>query len=35
MADRAYVLATGRIAGQGDARALAQDPVVARSYLGL
>jgi ABC-type branched-subunit amino acid transport system ATPase component len=35
MADRAYLLATGRIAGQGDARALAQDPVVARSYLGL
>jgi ABC-type branched-subunit amino acid transport system ATPase component len=35
IADRAYLLATGRIAGEGDAGALARDPAVARSYLGL
>jgi branched-chain amino acid transport system ATP-binding protein len=35
MVDRAYLLATGRIVGQGEAGALARDPAVARSYLGL
>jgi ABC-type branched-subunit amino acid transport system ATPase component len=35
MADRAYLLALGRIVGQGTARALAQDKAVAESYLGL
>jgi len=35
MADRAYLLATGRIVGQGPARDLRRDPAVARSYLGL
>jgi branched-chain amino acid transport system ATP-binding protein len=35
MADRAYLLALGRIVGEGDAKALAQDKAVAESYLGL
>jgi len=35
MADRAYLLANGRIVGQGEARLLVRDPVVAESYLGL
>jgi branched-chain amino acid transport system ATP-binding protein len=35
MADRAYLLALGRIVGQGSAEALAQDKAVAESYLGL
>jgi branched-chain amino acid transport system ATP-binding protein len=35
MADRAYLLALGRIVGQGSAKALAQDKAVAESYLGL
>jgi branched-chain amino acid transport system ATP-binding protein len=35
MSNRAYLLANGRIAGEGEASALYRDPVVARSYLGL
>jgi len=35
MADRGYLLALGRIVGQGAAKALAQDKAVAESYLGL
>jgi branched-chain amino acid transport system ATP-binding protein len=34
MADRAYLLALGRIVGEGSARALTQDKAVAESYLG-
>jgi branched-chain amino acid transport system ATP-binding protein len=34
IADRGYVLATGRIAGAGGAQALRDDPVVQRAYLG-
>jgi len=35
MADRAYLLALGRIVGEGSAQALTQDKAVAESYLGL
>ena len=35
MASRAYLLAIGRIVGEGEAQALARDSAVARSYLGL
>jgi ABC-type branched-subunit amino acid transport system ATPase component len=35
MADRAYLLALGRIVGEGGANALAQDKAVAESYFGL
>jgi ABC-type branched-subunit amino acid transport system ATPase component len=35
MADRAYLLALGRIVGEGTAKSLAQDKAVAESYLGL
>ncbi|HMK70044.1 MAG TPA: ABC transporter ATP-binding protein [Xanthobacteraceae bacterium] len=35
MANRAYLLALGRIVGEGSAQALAQDKAVAESYLGL
>jgi len=35
MASRAYLLALGRIVGEGEAQALARDSAVARSYLGL
>ncbi len=35
MADRAYLLALGRIVGEGEAEMLARDSAVARSYLGL
>ena len=35
MANRAYLLALGRIVGDGSAQALAQDKAVAESYLGL
>jgi branched-chain amino acid transport system ATP-binding protein len=35
IADRAYLLEGGRIAGQGAARELAADPAVQRAYLGL
>jgi branched-chain amino acid transport system ATP-binding protein len=35
MADRGYLLALGRIVGEGSATALAQDKAVAESYLGL
>jgi len=34
VADRAYVLETGRIAMEGEARALARDPRVKAAYLG-
>ena len=34
-ANRAYLLALGRIVGEGEATALARDSAVARSYLGL
>lgn len=34
LADRAYLLANGRVVGQGDAAALARDPAVAAAYLG-
>jgi branched-chain amino acid transport system ATP-binding protein len=34
LADRAYLLANGRIVGQGDAAALIADPAVAAAYLG-
>jgi branched-chain amino acid transport system ATP-binding protein len=34
LADRAYLLANGRIVGEGAAAALAADPAVARAYLG-
>jgi branched-chain amino acid transport system ATP-binding protein len=35
MADRGYLLALGRIVGEGAAKSLAQDKAVAESYLGL
>jgi len=35
IADRAYLLALGRIVGEGAAKALAEDKAVAESYLGL
>jgi len=35
MADSGYLLALGRIVGEGSAKALAQDKAVAESYLGL
>jgi ABC-type branched-subunit amino acid transport system ATPase component len=35
MANRAYLLALGRIVGEGEAAMLACDSAVARSYLGL
>jgi ABC-type branched-subunit amino acid transport system ATPase component len=35
MADRAYLLALGRIVGDGSAQSLAQDEAVVESYLGL
>jgi ABC-type branched-subunit amino acid transport system ATPase component len=35
MADRAYLLALGRIVGEGTATSLARDKAVAESYLGL
>jgi branched-chain amino acid transport system ATP-binding protein len=35
IADRAYLLALGRIVGEGEAHLLARDSAVARSYLGL
>ena len=35
IADRAYLLENGRIAGQGTAAALAGDPAVQKAYLGL
>jgi branched-chain amino acid transport system ATP-binding protein len=35
LADRAYLLALGRIVGEGPAKDLARDSAVARSYLGL
>jgi branched-chain amino acid transport system ATP-binding protein len=35
MANRAYLLALGRIVGEGEAKVLTRDSAVARSYLGL
>jgi branched-chain amino acid transport system ATP-binding protein len=35
MSQRAYLLANGRIVGEGSARELHDDPIVAKSYLGL
>jgi branched-chain amino acid transport system ATP-binding protein len=35
IADRAYLLESGRIAGAGTAQALASDPSIRRAYLGL
>lgn len=35
MADRCYLLALGRIVGEGSAKSLAHDKAVAESYLGL
>ena len=35
VADRAYVLETGRVVAQGPAAELAQDPVLAQAYLGV
>jgi len=35
MADRAYLLALGRIVGEGAAQSLAKDKAVAESYLGV
>ena len=35
IADRAYLLAGGRIVGEGKAAELRNDPIVAKSYLGL
>jgi hypothetical protein len=35
ISQRGYVLANGRIIGQGDAAALRHDPQVTRGYLGL
>lgn len=34
LADRAYLLANGRIAGEGEARTLARDPKIIAAYLG-
>jgi len=34
LADRAYLLETGRIVASGEAKALAGDPQIRRSYLG-
>jgi branched-chain amino acid transport system ATP-binding protein len=34
IADRGYVLATGRVAGEGSGEALRSDPAVQRAYLG-
>jgi len=34
-ASRAYLLALGRIVGEGEAKTLARDSAVARSYLGM
>ena len=35
VADRAYVLETGRVVREGPAEQLAEDPEVKRAYLGL
>jgi branched-chain amino acid transport system ATP-binding protein len=34
IADRGYVLATGRVVGEGRAQDLRDDPAVQRAYLG-
>jgi branched-chain amino acid transport system ATP-binding protein len=34
LADRAYLIETGRVVAAGDAKKLAGDPQVRRSYLG-
>ena len=35
IADRGYLIETGRIVGQGSAKALRDDPAVQRAYLGV
>jgi branched-chain amino acid transport system ATP-binding protein len=35
IADRGYLIETGRIVGQGAAAALKDDPAVQRAYLGV
>ncbi len=35
IADRGYLIETGRIVGQGSARSLRNDPAVQRAYLGI
>jgi branched-chain amino acid transport system ATP-binding protein len=35
IADRGYLIETGRIVGQGSARSLRDDPAVQRAYLGV
>jgi branched-chain amino acid transport system ATP-binding protein len=34
IADRGYLIETGRIVGQGSAQSLRDDPAVQRAYLG-
>ncbi len=34
LADRAYLIETGRMVASGDAKMLADDPMIRRSYLG-
>lgn len=34
LADRAYVLQTGRVVMQGSARALLDDPAIRKAYIG-
>jgi len=34
LADQAYLIETGRVVASGDAKSLAGDPVIRRSYLG-
>lgn len=34
LADRAYLIETGRMVASGDAKTLADDPMIRRSYLG-
>jgi branched-chain amino acid transport system ATP-binding protein len=35
IADRGYLIETGRIVGQGTAATLRDDPAVQRAYLGI
>ena len=35
VADRGYVMETGRIAMEGDARTLIEDPRIRETYLGI
>lgn len=34
LADRAFLIETGRVVASGEAKALADDPMIRRSYLG-